>query len=707
MQGKGKLRLREIAAPPPTPPADEADVYLLAGAPGNLYLKKDDGTVVDLEGGGLLSGTLYSARNDGVVPDTGADMTDEIIAFFANCPLGAIGIVDPGVYKISNTVHLSRTINVIMSGVIFDLEANTPATTFSPGIPENYNGGYLSIASREAGTLTDRAAMIWGTSGGNRPAKNWIMGPFIIRRTASANTAAARLHCGFLMLAPFECRADNITAENFREGIVGMGGTAQGFAYNFGDNLKTLNCRYGLTLYCNRATGAGWANQNTFRGGRFFVESAIRGDASWIEAQWEPIRILWESGGTSPAPPNNNVFDFVTIEGAYGRKVRCEGRDNSFRDIRYEETHTAGTTDITIGEVSRTNSNFSRNLFIGGDTLGTIVALDNIEYLSSGGGNGLNNANTFIGGQSNLYVARVNAGDVNTTGHRFVTTGSTAAALSVGSATDPELVRLHHVFAALAAQGALEFLDTASVQRNAIGMITASPYDFRTLAGLNIASVFRVRIDGTIDAQVLNPQTGGQILVPVGTGFVKAWASSSNDPVIIIADSNRDARLVLKAQETVGATTYLDALLFYDDDVTPTLKNIMGIHASSDLPGGSGSRPILIKWGIDANEQEENADSRIRGENITNLFYIDASTDRVGINTATPDSQLHVVGKIHGSDELELDGALNHDGTTAGFFGTAPATQPTVTGSRAGNLALASLLTALAGLGLIVDSTTA
>lgn len=42
-----------------------------------------------------------------------------------------------------------------------------------------------------------------------------------------------------------------------------------------------------------------------------------------------------------------------------------------------------------------------------------------------------------------------------------------------------------------------------------------------------------------------------------------------------------------------------------------------------------------------------------------------------------------------------------------GFFGTNPVVKPTVTGSRGGNAALASLLTALAGEGLIVDSSSA
>lgn len=41
-----------------------------------------------------------------------------------------------------------------------------------------------------------------------------------------------------------------------------------------------------------------------------------------------------------------------------------------------------------------------------------------------------------------------------------------------------------------------------------------------------------------------------------------------------------------------------------------------------------------------------------------------------------------------------------------GFYGTAPVAKPTVTGSRLNNVALQNLLTALAQLGLIVDSTT-
>ena len=50
---------------------------------------------------------------------------------------------------------------------------------------------------------------------------------------------------------------------------------------------------------------------------------------------------------------------------------------------------------------------------------------------------------------------------------------------------------------------------------------------------------------------------------------------------------------------------------------------------------------------------------------------------------------------------------LGASGARAGFFGATPGLKPSITGSRGGNAALADLLTQLATLGLITDSTTA
>lgn len=82
------------------------------------------------------------------------------------------------------------------------------------------------------------------------------------------------------------------------------------------------------------------------------------------------------------------------------------------------------------------------------------------------------------------------------------------------------------------------------------------------------------------------------------------------------------------------------------------------------------------------------------------LVTVDAVDTNAGINIAG-----------HGSSGGGLlDGGLNFkmkwNSTGIGFYGAAPAAKPTVTGAKGGNAALASLLTALATLGILTDSTT-
>lgn len=63
-------------------------------------------------------------------------------------------------------------------------------------------------------------------------------------------------------------------------------------------------------------------------------------------------------------------------------------------------------------------------------------------------------------------------------------------------------------------------------------------------------------------------------------------------------------------------------------------------------------------------------------------------------------------GELNTHGNMKINGYLSITGNI-GFYGSPVAAKPTATGSRGGNAALASLLTGLAGLGLITDSTTA
>ncbi|MEU8723510.1 hypothetical protein [Streptomyces antimycoticus] len=80
-----------------------------------------------------------------------------------------------------------------------------------------------------------------------------------------------------------------------------------------------------------------------------------------------------------------------------------------------------------------------------------------------------------------------------------------------------------------------------------------------------------------------------------------------------------------------------------------------------------------------------------------------------GPGNAARDTTLYrsAADTLRTDDSLIVALAFRHLGTTLGFYGATAASKPTVTGSRGGNAALASLLTALATLGLVTDSTTA
>lgn len=68
----------------------------------------------------------------------------------------------------------------------------------------------------------------------------------------------------------------------------------------------------------------------------------------------------------------------------------------------------------------------------------------------------------------------------------------------------------------------------------------------------------------------------------------------------------------------------------------------------------------------------------------------------------------NAVVAIRGETSVQLQvvgtAKIKVDATGIGFFAHATAAQPTVTGSRGSNAALASLLTGLAALGLVIDS---
>ncbi|MGW9437950.1 hypothetical protein [Streptomyces sp. NPDC055607] len=114
--------------------------------------------------------------------------------------------------------------------------------------------------------------------------------------------------------------------------------------------------------------------------------------------------------------------------------------------------------------------------------------------------------------------------------------------------------------------------------------------------------------------------------------------------------------------------------------------NILNGSAASAAIGGGIDSETFDRWRI-------RADGTIEW-GVGGSTARDTTLRRSGVNELTT------------SGSLVVTSALRHLGTTAGFYGATATAKPTVAGSRASGAALTSLLSALATLGLITDSTT-
>jgi len=105
--------------------------------------------------------------------------------------------------------------------------------------------------------------------------------------------------------------------------------------------------------------------------------------------------------------------------------------------------------------------------------------------------------------------------------------------------------------------------------------------------------------------------------------------------------------------------------------------------AGTGIIGFSTAGTERVRMGtteLTVNDGGNDVDFRIEGVGVANALFVQGSDGFVGIGNGAPTVALHVTGSVLISTDLEIDGVLNHDGTTVGFYGEPPVTQGTATG---------------------------
>lgn len=169
-----------------------------------------------------------------------------------------------------------------------------------------------------------------------------------------------------------------------------------------------------------------------------------------------------------------------------------------------------------------------------------------------------------------------------------------------------------------------------------------------------------------------------------------------------VTPPNGSARLQVSPQDDeptmgtarfrVGPTQTAKAIVVHDSVPTDRWWVDKDFYLTGDHPTTGGA------IAISADPTNQHA-LTITDSTKTNFYSFDLPTGSGGV------MRFRCQSGGASSYEVGTNGSLRHLSTQLGFYGAAAANKPTVTGSRGGNAALASLLTALATLGLITDST--
>jgi hypothetical protein len=201
-----------------------------------------------------------------------------------------------------------------------------------------------------------------------------------------------------------------------------------------------------------------------------------------------------------------------------------------------------------------------------------------------------------------------------------------------------------------------------------------------------------------------------------GIGYGIALDAYQGNPEVSVA------RIIVGGALTNGngvdgsiGTVSTGGLFISDTSTTGIVIAEMGSGQLSIEANAGGPLGLGGTGGISIVDDSTTSGIRIQEQNSSDIDILQQGSGSINLQTTSADLSVQAgAGGVSGNLRLEAfqnilitaTSAVNISGAQMGFYGQTPISRPTVTGSRGGNAALTSLITSLASLGLIIDSTT-
>jgi len=173
----------------------------------------------------------------------------------------------------------------------------------------------------------------------------------------------------------------------------------------------------------------------------------------------------------------------------------------------------------------------------------------------------------------------------------------------------------------------------------------------------NSGAAFRVDLNNALAAIVTNNSSETE----PSTKYAYQWWADTNSGILKIRNSANDgwiSLLFLSGVYLLGDGTVSNpSLAFINNNSTGIFRD-----NSTETLGFATAGVSRLQLGTATvfNEGGANVDFKIEGDTVANLFYLDASTDRIGIGTATPSTKLDI--------NLGADDSVIATSTDAGSF---------------------------------------